>query len=261
MSDRKNGFAVVTGASSGIGLELAKALAEKGFDLLITARDTRKLEDAAGELRRMGARVSIVAADLATYEGVETLASAIEASGRPLEAIAINAGHGAGGRFVGGTQLDEELHLIALNVSSYVHLAKRVLPAMVERKRGRILFTGSVAGTAPLAFEAVYSASKAFVNSFSRSLRAELKGTGVTVTLLMPSATDTPFFHRAHMDETKVAKGKKDDPSSVARQGVEAMLAGKGSVFGGSLGTKIQGNIAHLLPEETKANLFRGHSS
>lgn len=260
MEDKQTPFAVVTGASSGIGREIAKVLAEKGFDLLITARDLKRLEETATKLRKKGANVSIVPADLAAYDGVETLYGAIEAAGRPLDAIAINAGRGVGGRFAGGTRLQDELELIQLNISSYVHLAKRVLPRMVARRSGRILFTGSVAGTTPLAFESVYSASKAFVNSFSRALRAELKGSGVTVTLLMPSATETRFFHRAGMDDTAVGKSRKDDPAEVARQGVEAMLAGKASIFGGSIATKMQGNFAHLLPEDAKATLFRHHS-
>jgi short-subunit dehydrogenase len=260
MTKRYQGrFAVITGASSGIGLELAKVFAGEGFDLLISARDASALHAVAASLRQQGAQVNVAATDLSTYEGVEQLYTAIQGAGRAVDAIAINAGRGVGGPFI-KTSLKSELELIQLNITSTVHLAKRVAADMAARGSGKILFTGSVAGTAPLAFEAVYAASKAFVNSFARALGAELKDTGVTTTLLMPNATDTDFFRRADLENTKVGAGKKDDPATVARQGFDALMAGESSVFGGSLASKLQGNLNHLLPEDTKAALFRHHS-
>src|SRR3954452_14109290 len=181
-------FAVVTGASSGIGLELARVFAENGFDLLVTS-GSNKIERAAEGLRDSGVEVTEVEADLATYDGVEKLYRAIKATGRPVDAIAINAGVGVGGDFTRQTDLKDELNLIQLNVASTVHLAKRVLPDMVARGQGRVLFTSSIAALMPGAFDAVYNGSKAFVQSFAEALRNELKDTGVTITALQPCPT------------------------------------------------------------------------
>jgi short-subunit dehydrogenase len=251
-------FAVVTGASAGIGLELAKQFASHGFDLLIVSRG-QGLDEAARELRALGAEVVTQAADLRSYEEVESLAQVIRAAGRPLDAIAINAGVGAGGAFVPGvaarsTSLEDELALIQLNVASVVHLAKRVLPAMVERGQGRVLFTSSISGTTPVPFEAVYGASKAFVLSFAEAIRNELKDTGVTITTLLPQQTETNFFHRAGEDDTKVGAGPKADPSEVARQGFEALMAGRDKVFGGGASVSLEGRVLNrVLPDSMKA--------
>ncbi|MFM7425844.1 MAG: SDR family NAD(P)-dependent oxidoreductase, partial [Elainella sp.] len=187
-------LAVVTGASSGIGYELAKQFAQNGFDLLITATG-ESIQQAAQALEQLGARVETVEADLATYDGVEKLYSAIQSLGCPVNAIAINAGVGVGGAFI-ETDLQAELNLIQLNITSTVHLAKRVITDMVNRGAGKVLFTSSIASQGPQPFQSVYAASKAFVQSFSEAIRNELKDTGVTVTALMPGATETNFFHR-----------------------------------------------------------------
>ena len=176
--------------------------------------------------------------------------------GRPVDAIAINAGIGVGGEFV-KTDLQEELNLIELNVSSTVHLAKRVVKDMVDRGSGKILFTSSVVSQMPSPFLAVYAASKAFVHSFSEALRNELKDTGVTVTALMPGATETNFFHRAGLDETKVGAAKKDDPAEVAKQGFDALMAGKDSTLAESLVTKIGGAIGTILPDTVTSEMNR----
>jgi short-subunit dehydrogenase len=249
-------LAVVTGASSGIGHELAKQFAQNGFDLLITATGA-SINDAALACEKLGAKVETVQTDLATYDGVETLYNHIKAAGRPVDAIAINAGVGVGGDFVRETDLKDEINLINLNVVSTVHLAKRVVKDMVDRGKGRILFTSSIVSQMPSPFQAVYGASKAFVHSFSEALRNELKDTGVTVTALMPGATETNFFHRAGMDDTKVGTEKKDDPALVAKQGFEALMAGKDSILAESLKTKIQGAIGSILPDTVTAEQNR----
>jgi uncharacterized protein len=251
-------FAVVTGASSGIGYELAKVFAQEGFDVLINAEDNR-LEAAAQELRSSGAKIQAVQADLSKYEGVEQFWEAIRQSGRPVDAIAINAGVGTGGDFAHDTELQTELQMIDLNVKSSVHLAKRVLPEMVSRGQGRVLFTSSIASVMPTPFQAVYGATKAFVQSFSQSLRHELKDTGVTVTALMPGATDTDFFRRADMGDTKVGtEGKKEnDPADVARQGYDALMKGEDRVFAASMKTKLEGEAARFMPESVKADMHR----
>ena len=249
-------LAVVTGASNGIGYELAKQFAQNNFDLLVTATGP-SINEAAQAFEKLGARVETVQADLATYEGVETLYDKIKATGRSVDAIAINAGVGVGGDFASETDLNDELNLINLNVVSSVHLAKRVVKDMVDRDRGRILFTSSIAALMPGTFEAVYAASKAFIQSFSEALRNELKDTGVTVTALMPGPTDTNFFHRAQMDDTKVGADEKDDPAQVAKQGFEALMAGKDHVIAGSLKTKTMGAASKILPDTLKAQLHR----
>ncbi|MEH2080007.1 MAG: SDR family NAD(P)-dependent oxidoreductase [Nostoc sp.] len=248
-------LAVVTGASSGIGYELAKQFAQNGFDLVVTATGS-SINEVTGAFEELGAFVETVQADVATYNGVETLISQIQAIGRPVEAIAINAGVGVGGKFT-ETDLKEELNLIDLNVVSSVHLAKWVVKDMVDRGNGKILFTSSIAALMPGPFEVVYSASKAFIHSFAEGLRNELKDTGVTVTALMPGPTDTNFFHRAGMDDTKAGADKKDDPAIVAKQGFEALMAGKDDLVAGSLKTKVQGNISKVLPDTVNAELHR----
>ncbi|HZR56609.1 MAG TPA: SDR family oxidoreductase [Terriglobales bacterium] len=252
-----NRFAVVTGASSGIGYELARVFAKNGYDLLVTAENS-DLTNAVHDLKRVGTEVQSIQADLASYEGVEKLWQAIQSTGRPIDAIAINAGVGVGGNFI-ETDLQEELNLIQLNVTSTVHLAKYVVKEMVSRGSGRILFTSSIAGTMPTPLEAVYGASKAFVLSFSQSLRYELKDTGVSVTALQPGPTDTNFFRRAGMEDTKVgSEGKHtNDPAEVAQQGYEALMSGKDHIYASSLKTKIQGELGKFVPESIKAEQHR----
>ena len=247
-------LAIVTGASSGIGFELAREFAENGFDLVVNASGER-IADAARELEATGATVEAVQADLATPTGVEGLYGRI--AGRPVAAAALNAGVGAGGAFATDTELEDELRLIDLNVRSTVHLAKLLVRDMVARDEGRILFVSSIASTMPGAFQAVYNASKSFVQSFAMALRDELKDTQVTVTSLMPGPTDTEFFERADMLDTKVGAGDKDDPADVARKGFEALMAGKERVVAASLSTKLQGRGSRLLPDSAKAAMHR----
>src|SRR5690348_2646362 len=254
-SDRP--LAVVTGASSGIGLELARQFAENGFDLLIAAEDPG-IQDAASALRRDGGPTVLpVQVDLATFEGVEDLYRSISGLDRPVEAIAINAGRGAGGDFTRDTDLRDELNIIDVNVTSTVHLAKRVLPDMVARGEGKVLFTSSIASTMPGAFQAVYNASKSFVQSFAEAVRNELKDTGVTITALMPGPTDTNFFERADMQDTKIGANQKDDPAQVAKQGFEALMKGDDHVVAGSLKNKIQAVAGKAVPDTAKAEMHR----
>jgi uncharacterized protein len=250
-------FAVVTGASSGIGYELAKQFVQHGYDVLLAAEDAG-LETAGTDLRRDGgAEVLTCRTDLATYEGVEMLCQAIQDAGRPVDAAAINAGRGAGGDFARETDLRDELNIIDVNVTSTVHLAKRVLPGMVQRGQGRVLFTSSIASTMPGSYQAVYNASKAFVQSFSEAVRNELKDTGVTVTALMPGPTDTNFFERADMMDTKVGAGEKDDPAKVAEQGFEALMKGDDHVVAGSFKNKVQAVAGKVVPDTAKAEMHR----
>ncbi len=245
--------AVVTGGSSGIGFELARELLSRGFEVLIVAED----DGVRRAARELGPRANALQVDLASYQGVERLYAHMKGIGRPIDVVAINAGVGAGGAFVGDTKLEDELNIISLNVTSAVHLAKRVVPDMVARGRGRILLTSSLAANFPGPFFAVYAASKAFIQSFAEGLRNELEGTGVSITAMMPGATDTEFFERANMVETRVGQGEKDDPALVAQQGIDALLEGKDSVICGALKNKMQAIAARVLPDATKAAMQR----
>ncbi|MDB5327049.1 MAG: Short-chain dehydrogenase/reductase [Phycisphaerales bacterium] len=251
-------LAVVTGASSGIGLELAKQLASHGYDLMLAANES-SLDDAAQAVEAAGGTVAgRVQADLATFDGVERLAGQIDSLGRPVDVLALNAGVGLGGSFI-DDRLEDQLHLVQLDVVSTVHLAKRVVPDMVTRGSGRVLITASIAAITPTPFETVYGPSKAFVKSFAESLHNELKDTGVTVTAFMPGPTETNFFHRAGMDDTKIGAGSKDDPSDVARQAIDAMLAGTNHAVVGTLKTKAQAvAMESVLPRNRRRRIFTG---
>lgn len=244
-------LAVVTGASSGIGYELAAELARRGYNLIVASSGER-LTAAAQNLRAYGHTVTEATADLATPDGVENLWSEIQRSG-PIDVACINAGIGLGGLFK-DTDLNEELRMVNLNCTGAVHLAKYLVQQMTARGAGKILFTSSIAGEMVAPREAVYAATKAFVLSFAHSLRFELKDTGVTVTALQPGPTDTDFFHRAGMDDTQVGQdGKKESsPDDVARQGIDALFAGKDHVYAASLKTKIEGMLANAVPGDVK---------
>jgi short-subunit dehydrogenase len=245
-------LAIVTGASAGIGYELAKICAENGFDLLIAA-DQPEIRDAAEEFRRLGADVEAVEADLATVDGVDKLYAA--ARGRPVEALLANAGRGLGGAFL-DQDFDQARHVIDTNVNGTIYLIQKIGRDMRSRDNGRILIVGSEAGFIPGAFHAVYNGTKAFIDSFSFALRAELKGSGVSVTCLMPGPTETEFFERADMMDTKVGQMSKDDPADVARTGFDAMMRGDGDVVAGWK-NKLKTSIATITPAGLLAEQHR----
>lgn len=250
-------LAVVTGASTGIGYHLARELASHGYDLVIAA-DGADIRTVAAELETMGTAAEAVQTDLAKPSGVEELFRATQMAGRPVDVVVINAGVGVYGDFARETSLEEHLNLIDLNVRSAVHLAKRISADMAARRHGRILFTSSIAATAPGPLMSTYNASKAFLLSFSEAIRNELADVGVTVTALMPGPTDTEFFRRAGMEDTKLGKGDKDDPAEVARQAYRALMDGDDKVIAGSFKNKLQGGLAsHILPETVKAQMHR----
>lgn len=251
MGDTEKPLALVTGASSGIGRQLALDLAGRGYDLVVCAEDA-ELDPAADEFRAAGARATPVQVDLRDPQGVEQLWSAVSEQGRPVAVAAVNAGVGQGGPFI-RNDLADERSVIDLNITSTVHLSKLVLADMAARGQGRMLVSSSIAATMPGTYQAVYNASKSFLQSFALAVRAELRDTGVTVTSLMPGPTETEFFDRAGMDDTRIGAGDKDDPGQVARHGVDAMLAGREKVVAGSPSTRAQGAANSVLPESTKA--------
>jgi short-subunit dehydrogenase len=248
MPDSQREFAVVTGASTGIGLELARECAKNGFDLLIAANEP-EINNAADSLRREGGTVEAIQVDLATPEGVDQLHAKI--NGRRVDALLANAGRGLGKAFL-DQDFDDARYVLDTNVTGTIYLIHKVGRAMRAQGAGRILITGSIAGFMPGSYQAVYNGTKAFLDSFSYALREELKETDVTVTCLMPGATETEFFRRADMMDTKVGTDKKDDPADVAKNGFEAMMKGEGGVVSG-LHNKVQAAAAHVTPAQTLA--------
>lgn len=245
-------LALITGASSGIGFELAKQFASHGYDLVIAAEDDG-IQEAAESLKSTGVNVRPVRVDLRTAKGVEDLYRQATESGQELDAVALNAGVGTGGAFV-DSDLDADLSIVDLNVRSTVHLAKLVLPDMVRRNSGKLLFTSSIASTMPGSHQSVYAASKSFVQSLAQALHDELRHTSVTVTALMPGPTETNFFRRAGMANSRMGRMKhKDDPTAVAKQGFEALMNGDRKVVAESVMTKVMGISNRFLPDSVKA--------
>jgi short-subunit dehydrogenase len=252
MAAERRELALVTGASSGIGLELARCCAENGFDLVVVA-DEPQVHEAAEDLRASGARVESVEADLATTEGVDRFLAA--ANGRAVDVLIANAGRGLGGAFL-DQKFDRIRRVLDTNVTGTLYLVHKVGREMRVRGSGRILITGSIAGFMPGTYQAAYNGSKALLDSFAFALRAELKDSGVTVTCLMPGATETDFFERADMLDTKVGTQKKQSPAEVARLGFEAMMKGEGDVVTG-WNNKLRAAIAHLMPSGALAEMHR----
>jgi short-subunit dehydrogenase len=246
-------LAVVTGASSGIGFELARLCARHGFDLVVAA-DEPAIHEAAETFRRDGARVDPLQVDLATLNGVDAVVDAI--GGRDIAALLANAGHGLGHAFL-DQPFDEVQHVIDTNIVGTIYLIQKIAREMRTRGDGRILITGSIAGLMPGTYQAVYNGTKAFIDSFSFALRAELKDTGVTVTCLMPGATETEFFARADMLDTKVGQSKKDSPADVAKTGFDAMLRGDGDIVAGWQ-NKLRAAISAITPSSVLAEMHRG---
>jgi len=252
MTTTDNALAVVTGASSGIGYELAKCCARGGFDLLIAA-DEPRIQTVAEELRTFGQVVEALEVDLATAEGVEELYATI--GSRPVGALLANAGRGLGKAFI-EQSFEDIRRVIDTNVTGTLAIVHKVARDMVARGEGRILITGSIAGFMPGTYQAVYNGTKALLDSFAFALRAELKDTGVTVTCLMPGATETDFFERADLMDTKIGTQKKQPPDEVARLGFEAMMHGDGEVITG-WSNKLRAAIAQIMPAGVVAEQHR----
>lgn len=254
----KNKLALVTGASNGIGLALAEEFAANGYDLVIVARDEKKLSATQEHLKKQfSVNVHAFSADLSEYDQITDLQERLDGAGLDLSALVINAGQGLGGAFIGGTDLEKELRLIRLNVDSVVHLSKILIPRLVEKGNGHVLITSSLSGTAPIPFEAVYGASKAFVNSFFYAIRNELMGSGLSMTLLMPGATETNFFKNAGQANTTVGSMKKDDPKDVAKRAWYALMTGHEVVYGSEYG-EYEGEVMNrIMNESQKAQRHR----
>jgi short-subunit dehydrogenase len=247
-------LAVVTGASSGIGFELARVCAMHGFDVVVAA-DGANIRESAQRISKLGVDVRAVQADLATEQGVDTLFNAVKALGRPVDVLCANAGRGLGHAF-----LDQEWRdikrVIDTNITGTAYLLQKFGRDMVQQHRGRILITGSIAGVIPGTYQAVYNGTKAFIDNFAYALRHEISSSGVTVSCLMPGATETPFFQKAGMMDTKVGQAEKDDALDVALTGFGALMSNKGSVVYG-LKNKAQVAAARVAPQGWMAEAHR----
>ncbi|KQM23909.1 MULTISPECIES: SDR family NAD(P)-dependent oxidoreductase [unclassified Sphingomonas] len=251
MADR---FAIITGASTGIGFELATLAAKDGYDILVVA-DEPLIHDAARDFQQFGTSVQAIQADLATIEGVDTVLAAT--NGRRVDVLCANAGRGLGHGFL-DQKVEDWRHVVETNITGTIYLLQRALPDMVARNDGKILVVGSVAGYIPGAFQAVYNGTKAFIDSFTEALRNELKeADGVTISTLMPGPVDTEFFARGDLLDTQVGSDpNKRSAEDVASDGWKAMMRGKPSVFSGWT-TKIQGVLANVVPGSVLAEQHR----
>jgi short-subunit dehydrogenase len=252
--DQSRPLAVVTGASTGIGFELAQLCAGHGFDLVIAA-DEPRIHDAATELSALGATVMAIETDLSTLPGVDKLCDAIAATDRPVEALFANAGRGLGRGFL-DQDVEDFRRVIDNNITGTIYLIHRLGKEMRARNAGKILLTGSIAGFMPGSFQAVYNGTKAFIDSFAFALRNELKDTDVVISCLMPGPTDTEFFRRADMLDTAVGQQEKDDPAEVAKNGFDALMRGDGDVVSGWK-NKLQTTLANVTPSGLLAEQHR----
>ena len=249
-------IALITGASSGIGLELAKRFAQNGHDLIVVAEDAPNLNGAASMLRELGGgRVEAVVADLAQHGGARQVFDEVQRLGRDVDVLVNNAGVGVYGKFI-ETSLEDEVSMIHLNTIAYVQLTKFFAPLMVRRGSGRILITASVASKMPTPYLTVYGATKAFVYEFAQGLREELHDTGVTVTALLPGPTDTNFFDRAHANDSKILNEKLTDPADVAKAGFDALMKGTDKVIV-PLSYKVQSKLGEVVPDAVLAKVAR----
>jgi short-subunit dehydrogenase len=250
-----NQFAIVTGASTGIGFELATLAAKAGYDLLVVANEPL-IDAAAADFRQFGTEVQSVEADLSTIEGVDRLLAA--ARGRQIDVLCANAGHGLGRAFLDQDVKDWRM-VVDTNITGTVYLLQKVLRDMVARDAGKVLVTGSIAGYIPGSFQAVYNGTKAFIDSFVAAIQNEIKESkGVTITNLMPGPTDTEFFARGDMLDTDVGSDpKKDDPAKVAQDGWDALMAGKAAIVSGWK-NKLQSAVANVTPNAVLAEQHRG---
>lgn len=246
-------LAIVTGASTGIGFELAHIAAREGYDLLVVA-DEPLIDAAAGDFERYGTQVTSIEADLATFEGNDRLLAA--ANGRPIDILIANAGRGLGRAFI-DQQVSDWERVINTNVTGTTYLLQKVAQQMAQRDEGKVLITGSIAGLMPGSYQAVYNATKAYLDSFSYALREELRDTKITVTVLMPGATETEFFERADMLDTKIGTSEKADPAKVARDGWDAMMSGAGHIVSG-WDNKLRAAISHITPDSMLAKMHTG---
>ncbi|HSH65576.1 MAG TPA: SDR family oxidoreductase [Bacteroidia bacterium] len=247
------GYALITGGTSGIGFELAKLFAQDGYHLVIVARDEDKLKITAYELEKIGANVTLISKNLFRADSAQEVYDIVKAKGIHIDVLVNNAGHGHYGEFL-YTSLEMEINIIQLNIISLITLTKLFLKDMVAKGEGKILNVSSIASKSPGPWQSVYHATKAFVQSFTEALRIEVKSWNINVTALLPGMTDTDFFNKANMNDSKALQDKRKlaDPADVAKDGYEALMQGKDMIISG-LKNKIEVAFRSITPDEKNA--------
>jgi len=250
-------FALITGATSGIGYELAKLFAKDRYNLVIVSRNAHELEQTAAELKgEYQIEVHTIAKDLFKRESPFEVYDEVKGLGIQIDVLVNDAGQGEYGQFV-DTDIYRELDIIQLNIGAYVVLTKCFLKDMVERNEGKVLNVGSIAGETPGPWQSVYHGTKAFVNSWTESIRNELKDTNISVTVLLPGATDTDFFNKASMTESKIVQeGSMADPAKVAKDGYDALMSGDDKIISG-LKNKAMVAMSNVMPDSMVAENMR----
>jgi len=256
MNKNKN-YALITGATSGIGYELARLFAGDGYNLVIVARSAEELEAKAAEFRRLGVEVISIAKDLFNRQEAFSLCEEVGSRGIQIDVLVNNAGQGVYGLFQ-DTDIERELRMVDLNIASTIILTKHFIKEMIARNSGRILNLASIASTVPGPWQSVYHGTKAFVLSFTEALRSEVIDTEITITALLPGVTDTKFFEKADMQSSKAVQDKDDmaDPADVARDGYNALMAGKDKIVSG-LKNKMQVAMSNILPDPVLAEQMK----
>jgi len=261
MSDLNNGYALITGASSGIGYELARLFAADGFDLIVVSRQEDELNRIANEFsQQFGVNVEVIATDLFEENAANELYRKVKERGLQVDVLVNDAGQGVYGKFI-ETDLQAQMRIIHLNIVSLTSLTYHFLKDMVARNRGKILQLGSVVSEIPAPLQSVYGGTKAYVLSFSEALRNEIKDTDVSITVLQPGATDTDFFNKAGAQNSKIVedKSKLSDPAIVAKDGYNALMSGDDKIVSG-LKNKVEVAAANIMPDTMVAAKMRKQS-
>lgn len=247
-------YALITGATNGIGYELAKLFAKDKYNLIIVARTREELEKKATEFKEQyGIKVIPIAKDLSKREEVFALCDEVKAKGIQVNVLVNDAGQGQYGEFI-ETDIRRELEILDLNVGAYLILTKHFLKEMVARNEGKILMVSSIGGEMPGPLQSVYHATKAFTSQFSEAIQDEIQETNVTLTKLLPGVTDTDFFRKAQQEDAKMVKeGSKADPADVAKDGYEALMKGEKEIISGWK-NKAMVTAARMMPDEMVAS-------
>lgn len=247
-------YAVITGATSGIGYELAKLFAQDQYNLVIVSSDQQELDAKAEELKGYGVDVITISKDLFNRQEAFSLYDEIKSKGIEIDVLVNDAGQGIYGKFQ-DTQIERELNIIDLNIAAVVILTKCFLQDMIAKNSGMILNLASIASKTPGPWQSVYHATKAFVLSFTEAIREELKDTEITITALMPGVTNTDFFNKADMQSSKAIQDPDAmaSPADVAKDGFDALMAGKDKVISG-LKNKVQIGMSNLMPDSMVAH-------
>ncbi|MDB5125775.1 SDR family oxidoreductase [Mucilaginibacter sp.] len=253
MSNTK--YALITGATSGIGLELAKLFAKDHYNLIIVSRNQQELDKTAYELQQNGIDVIAMAKDLFNRDEAFSLCEEVKRTGIHIDVLVNDAGQGVYGEFK-DNDIDRELKIIDLNIGALTILTKHFLQEMVSRNEGKILNVASIASETPGPWQAVYHATKAYVLSLTEAIREEVKDTNITITALQPGVTDTDFFNKAGMNNSKAVQDKEAmaNPADVAKDGYNALMAGKDKVVSG-FKNKLQMAMGNVTPDSTLAHM------